>query len=373
MKMNHGINKVPIHNKVGHAPVGWLGTVALALQRGIHTEGDHPKRSFRASSEFEFPQPEYEFELVYPDLFKRVREACGIWNLRYVAALELPNPSKKPTLSVISSSEASGKSASFFFLSPDQQFLAKSFEVKDTECLKSILPGYVRHIETEAASLLPRFLGLYRLRMDSQEGKSEVWIGVMPNLFAGIHVISLRYDLKGSTAGRNASSAELKKERPVYKDNDWLHGGHRILLPTEDDRAEFIRLVRIDANFLSSHQLMDYSLLIGVHQKVTGENYCMREANNVITLETEDKIYYVGIVDVLTKYDAKKRAETLISGTLRCRNCSCQPPGKYAKRFSDFITDSVNIHTCAKAGGIWRKRDSGIREAVYVGHRVDEP
>jgi len=335
--------------------------VALALQRGISTEGDHPKKVFPASSEFEVPQPEFEFELVCPDLFKRVREACGIWNLRYVAALELPSPCKKPTLSVISSSEASGKSASFFFLCPDQQFFAKSFEVKDTKALKSILSEYVRHIENERSSLLPRYLGLYRLRMKSGEESPEVWIGVMPNLFAGIHVISLRYDLKGSTAGRTASSKELQKERPVYKDKDWVHRGQRISMPSEEHRAEFIRLVRIDADFLSRHQLMDYSLLIGVHQKVKGDNYRIKEANNVITLETQDQIYYVGIVDVLTKYDVAKRAETLFSGTLRCRNCSCQPPGKYAKRFADFITDNVNIHTGARAGGMWRGKSYGSR------------
>uniref|UniRef100_A0A7S1A134 PIPK domain-containing protein n=1 Tax=Noctiluca scintillans TaxID=2966 RepID=A0A7S1A134_NOCSC len=359
MALNSGIKKVPIGNKIGLAPEGELGIVALALQRGIHHEHEHPKWTMPETSAFDFPQPSCEFELVHPELFSRVRKTCGIHPVRYVAALEVLEKShKKPTVSVINSSDAAGKSASFFFLSPDQQFLAKSFEEADTAALRSILPEYVQHLDNEPSSLLPRYLGLYRLVMKVKDGKGgekpdTIWIGVMPNLFAGIHVISLRYDLKGSTAGRTASEKERIKKRPVYKDNDWIRSGQRISLPSNAHRDEFLRLVRTDAKLLASHRLMDYSLLIGVHSKDEETSYHCAEANNVITVETEEHIFYVGIVDILTKYGSAKRAETLLSGTLRCRNVSCQPPNKYAQRFVHFITDSVDIHEGSKAFGMW--------------------
>jgi hypothetical protein len=372
MALNSGIKKVPIDNKIGLAPEGELGIVALALQRGIHHEHEHPKWTLPESTAFDFPQPPCEFELVHPDLFSRVRKTCGIHPVRYVAALEVLDKShKKPTLSVINSSDAAGKSASFFFLSPDQQFLAKSFEEADTAALRSILPEYVQHLENEPSSLLPRYLGLYRLVMKVKDGKGSekpdtIWIGVMPNLFAGIHIISLRYDLKGSTAGRTASDKERTKKRPVYKDNDWVRSGQRICLPSNAHRDEFLRLVQTDAMLLASHCLMDYSLLIGVHSKDEETSYHHAETNNVITVETEEHIFYVGIVDILTKYRCAKRAETLLSGTLRCRNVSCQPPDKYAARFIRFITDSVDIRPGSKAFGMWNMK-TGYR----MGHGED--
>lgn len=368
--VNSSAKKVPIDNKIGRAPDGWLGTVAFALQRGIHREIDHPLQNVLPSKDFDFPQPAFAFELVMPELFHRARAACGIKTVRYVAALEAVESCRKPTLSVIDSSDASGKSASFFFLSPDQQFLAKSLDDKDSAALLSILPDYVRHLEEEPSSLLPRYLGLYRLDItDDELGRPRMlWIGVMPNLFAGIHIISQKYDLKGSTAGRTASGKERAKSRPVFKDNDWVRSGQRICLPSTADRNEFLRLVKCDAELLARHQLMDYSLLIGVHykdnttEKSAQQKYEVKEANNVITVETDENILYVGIVDVLTRYDRFKRCETMLSGTLRCRNCSCQPPSKYAKRFADFITASVSINGSSKAFGMWNMK-TGNRKA----------
>ena len=64
---------------------------------------------------------------------------------------------------------------------------------------------------------------------------------------------------------------------------------------------------------------MDYSLLVGIHEKeqAPAENYSIAEEFNISTIETPTQVFYVGIVDILTDYGCAKRAETFLSGTSR--------------------------------------------------------
>lgn len=101
--------------------------------------------------------------------------------------------------------------------------------------------------------------------------------------------------------------------------------------------------------------MIDYSLLLGIHKKDQGSKetyekvHLMEETNSLLVIETSEFVIYAGIVDILTYYGAKKRAETLFSGTLRCgRDCSCQPPSKYASRFLRFFTAHSRVDPSAK-------------------------
>ena len=52
------------------------------------------------------------------------------------------------------------------------------------------------------------------------------------------------------------------------------------------------------------------------------------------------EVYYVGIIDVLQEYNARKWAETKMLQLLCCRKTeevSCVPPKLYARRFREFI------------------------------------
>lgn len=119
----------------------------------------------------------------------------------------------------------------------------------------------------------------------------------MNNLLPSRIKIHQKYDLKGSTFRRRANQTELKKLSPTYKDLDFIdhyYGSTSTdiiqlsslneLLPLEYptvDRSNFpttggilleshiyeelIGTLHRDCRVLQSFEIMDYSLLVGVH------------------------------------------------------------------------------------------------------------
>jgi len=186
---------------------------------------------------------------------------------------------------------------------------------------------------------LPRYLGLYVIRNVTGQG-SEVRVLVMFNVFGGSQRIHKRYDLKGSTSGRKADKKELSKKSPVRKDLDWVDTETKLKIG-DADRDRFLAALERDVRCLQSWNLMDYSLLVGIHNRDPHEDLRF-ELNPVIILEDTSRLVYVGLVDILTPYGVRKRAETFFKGQLACgKDVSCQHPKYYGERFLRFILDSV--------------------------------
>lgn len=324
---------------MGEVPQGWFHDVALALQRGISAEG-----RFEEIPGFQAPES---------GRFMRVRRACGFTAERYYAGIGLQMGEEEPSLKHVPSSAASGKSSAFFFFGPDQQFVAKSCTKKEWDTLLGILPSYVDHLEAAqrasignlsptsvrglSGSLLPRFLGLYAFFV----GAKFVRVVVMTNVFAGACEIHTKYDLKGSTYGRRASQKERKKRSPVFKDLDWMERESPLQLATPECDM-ILEALTMDVDFLASQGLIDYSLLVGVHEhRDIGWGSIPYEAMNVVTVRDDTRYCYLGIVDVLTHHSKRKMMETYFTGRLLRRDISCQPPSFYARRFLNFVQNKV--------------------------------
>ena len=73
------------------------------------------------------------------------------------------------------------------------------------------------------------------------------------------------YDLKGSTYKRYASRKELRKKKPTLKDLDFnsLHADGLHMPP--DVYEKLISTLERDVLVLESFKIMDYSLLVGLH------------------------------------------------------------------------------------------------------------
>jgi len=124
------------------------------------------------------------------------------------------------------------------------------------------------------------------------------------------------------------------------KDLDWMHTESKVALG-DADRDRFLAALERDVRCLQTWNLMDYSLLVGIHNR-DPHNELKYEVMPVVIIEDTSRLAYVGLVDILTEYGARKRAETFFTGQLTCgKDVSCQHPKKYGDRFLRFVLDSV--------------------------------
>jgi len=96
----------------------------------------------------------------------------------------------------------------------------------------------------------------------------------MNNLFPPHKDIHETYDLKGSTVGRlYPEEKAAQNPRAVLKDLNWIDR-HKSLELGPEKRAYLTEQLRRDSEFLKSIHVMDYSLLVGIHnlQRGNGDN-----------------------------------------------------------------------------------------------------
>jgi 1-phosphatidylinositol-4-phosphate 5-kinase len=145
------------------------------------------------------------------------------------------------------------------------QYILKSVTEEELETLLELVPNYYRHIEERRnQTLLSTFYGLFSVYITSiTKVTTHYRFVVMNNVFFTNRIINRRYDLKGSTQGRQASEKDLKKNNPILKDND-IHEGDIKLSPTL--KRKFFERIVADVRFLKQNDIIDYSLLLGVHE-----------------------------------------------------------------------------------------------------------
>ncbi|KAM9968680.1 hypothetical protein ACTFIW_000553 [Dictyostelium discoideum] len=201
----------------------------------------------------EHPNMTFKFKDYCPHAFSRLRDLFNIDPISYVHSI------CKPWNEVVTP----GKSGSIFFFTHDNQYVLKTIPKREAKLLRSLLPEYYEHMKRNPNSLLTKFFGLHRVK--PQNGR-QVRFLVMKNLFCTPKEITQRFDLKGSTVGRELSAEELKKTCPTLKDLDFRRIGKKIHLGPDRKRL-FIHQLSEDCKFLVKLNIMDYSLLIGLHNK----------------------------------------------------------------------------------------------------------
>jgi 1-phosphatidylinositol-4-phosphate 5-kinase len=77
--------------------------------------------------------------------------------------------------------------------------------------------------------------------------------------------LHLKYDLKGSTYKRKANKSERQKKSPTYKDLDFMEHHPNGISLEADTYSALIKTIQRDCRVLESFKIMDYSLLVGVH------------------------------------------------------------------------------------------------------------
>lgn len=150
-----------------------------------------------------------------------------------------------------------GKSGSIFFLSHDDRFLIKTLRRPELKVLLKMLPNYYNHVCKYENTLVTKFFGLHRIKL---AGGHKVRFVVMGNVFCTELRIHRRFDLKGSSLGRSSDKIEID-ETTTLKDLDLDFTFH--LEPSW--RVSLLKQIEDDCHFLQYQQIMDYSLLLGLH------------------------------------------------------------------------------------------------------------
>ena len=90
----------------------------------------------------------------------------------------------------------------------------------------------------------------------------------------------LQHDLKGSTVGKRVLKAGKTATSSTTLKN--LDLTHKIYIGAEN-KALFMEQLKKDVRFLASHHIMDYSLLLGIHDHRQEQNYRALTTGNLIT------------------------------------------------------------------------------------------
>ncbi|XP_013381957.1 phosphatidylinositol 4-phosphate 5-kinase type-1 alpha isoform X1 [Lingula anatina] len=195
---------------------------------------------------------DFRFKTYAPVAFRYFRELFGIQPDDFLLSLcneplqELSNP---------------GASGSIFYITNDDEFIIKTVQHKEAEFLQKLLPGYYMNLNQNLRTLLPKFYGLYNY----QCGGKNIRFVVMNNLIPSSIPMHEKYDLKGSTYKRKASKRERQKLRPTLKDLDFMDINAEGIILEADTYAALIKTIQRDCRVLESFKIMDYSLLLGIH------------------------------------------------------------------------------------------------------------
>ncbi|VDP42736.1 unnamed protein product [Schistosoma margrebowiei] len=155
------------------------------------------------------PYSDFRFRIYAPVAFRCFRKSYKLDIRDFLNSLcsqplqELSNP---------------GASGSIFYISQDDEFIIKTVQHKEGEFLQKLLPEYFMNLMQHPRTLLPKYYGLYCY----QSGHKNIRFVVMNNLLPSSVRIHEKYDLKGSTYGRQASDAERAKSSPTLKDLDFV-------------------------------------------------------------------------------------------------------------------------------------------------------
>lgn len=209
---------------------------------------------------------DFKFKDYAPWVFRRLRALFKIDPAEYLMSL-----TSKYILSELGSP---GKSGSFFYFSRDYKYIIKTIHHGEHKFLRKILKDYYQHVTENPNTLLSQFYGLHRVKIPYGR---KIHFVVMNNLFPPHRDIHRTFDLKGSTIGRDFREDDLEKNpRATLKDLNWLRRNlHLEFGPTK--KEAFVKQMQKDVALLQRLKIMDYSLLVGIHDLERGNEENLRD------------------------------------------------------------------------------------------------
>ncbi|NWQ91071.1 FYV1 kinase, partial [Burhinus bistriatus] len=195
-----------------------------------------------------------------------------------------------------------GKSGAAFYVTEDDRFILKQMPRLEVQSFLDFAPHYFTYIinavQQKKPTALAKILGVYRIGYKNSQNNTEKKLDllVMENLFYGRKMAQV-FDLKGSLRNRNVKTDTGKESCDVVLLDENL-------LKMVRDNPLYIRShckavlrasIHSDSQFLSSHLIIDYSLLVG-----------RDDTNNELV---------VGIIDYIRTFTWDKKLEMVVKST----------------------------------------------------------
>ena len=236
------------------------------------------------------------------------------------------------------------------------------------------------------------------LKENSKKKTTKIYFIVMANVFATTNHIDLRFDLKGSSIGRKVLTGTIDDSKifangdMALKDLDFNKLNERVNISSK--REKILEQLKKDVEFLYKINSNDYSLLLGIHcikpnkdmnydisattmksstkkedfssiltgytsefllsnsfvteSTISSEQSAIERINKLkgiydyedggILSDDKKRIYYFGIIDILTEFNTSKKIEYLFKTFRYCsHDMSCIPPFYYKQRFYNYL------------------------------------
>ena len=335
--------------------------------------------------------------------FHAFRTAAGILPEAYRKSLARPRNARF---------KLGGTSGSFIFFSDDDHYVIKQIKTNEFNMLLKVLPSYLKHMHENPDSLLQHMYQLCSCTMYHH----TIYFLVLGNVHHSAtvlgHELHERYDLKGSWINRNApaiqagarvrcrlchedftfAAVDACPKRPAgfphvpdvtMKDMDLNYK-----LPMSKEKAlKLDRQLREDSAWLCAHNIVDYSLYLGVHKRSYDVDMTRNASFRLSTPDgdsspannrfintntpffaTDDggigavfvegpAVFYMGIVDILQEYDSWKKLERFVKVVI-CKmhgdGISCIQAHPYRNRFiskardiTEAVGDEDELHETA--------------------------
>ena len=229
-----------------------------------------------------------------------------------------------------------GSSGSFFFKTADGSLILKTITEDEKKVfLGRVLPQWDSQDDT---SVMCRVYGLFSVRVP---GTTKEYVLVMNNLTQRLDPVSAVFDLKGSSFTRRVvkGGEEEMPRGETLKDSDFRRMVGKLAV-SEEDKNRLGAALLTDVSLLTSLNLMDYSLLVGIGEfHGSLKSLPVRFQRNLFPCtNAPNRVYAIGLIDFLQDYSLVKMLEgmgkRLLASQLQISSVS---PQLYSERFLDMM------------------------------------
>ncbi|ANB12609.1 1-phosphatidylinositol-4-phosphate 5-kinase [Sugiyamaella lignohabitans] len=257
--------------------------------------------------------PDAVVQCHFPSVYENIRTLCGSYFPYYLNSFLFDHDALHE--------KSPGKTDADFYFTADRKYIIKTIQRKEHNTLmgESFMRDYYSHIQENPDTLIPTYLGHFTLRT---LGKDTHFV-VMKNLLDTD--VNMVYDLKGIKHRNRSGVSSVINDLDINKDGDWLEN-QEVILMGKGKRDKFLIQLASDVALLEKYNIMDYSLLVGIHSDP----------------QSGKVRHSMGMIDSLSPYGLSKALKSNFSRIVhRPSSLNTINPRDYGKRFLNFIGSTV--------------------------------